>query len=151
MKTTFLNGKLDVEIYMEQVEGFGQKYQNHLVWKLKKSLYGLKQSRRAWYECMHIFFVNKCFTKSHRNHSLYILQTCDNIVIVIIYVDDLINMASNVEMIKKLKSRLEQEFEMSSLASCIFSSEYIWRKIGRPAPIPCINEIPSKPFWNKSA
>ena len=46
-KTAFLNGKLDVVIYMEQPEGFVQKDREHLVCKLEKLLYGLKQSKRA--------------------------------------------------------------------------------------------------------
>ena len=57
IKTTFLNGKLDDEIYTEQPEGFVQKGPKHYVYKLRKSLYGLKQSKRAWYDCIHIFFV----------------------------------------------------------------------------------------------
>jgi len=51
VKTAFLNGELDVVIYMEQPEGFVQKGREHLVCKLRKTLYGLKQSGRAWYEC----------------------------------------------------------------------------------------------------
>ena len=52
---------------------------------------------------------------SHADHSLYVLQTPDYIVIVIIYVDDLIILASNVDTINDLKSNLEREFEMSDL------------------------------------
>jgi hypothetical protein len=120
VKTAFLNGELDVVIYMEQPEGFVQKGREHLVCKLRKSLYGLKQSGRAWYECIHIFFVNKGFTRSHADHSLYVLQTCHYIVIVIIYVDDLIILASNVDVINELKASLESEFEMSDLGELHF-------------------------------
>ena len=49
VKTAFLNGELEEDIYMEQPEGFVEQGKEHLVCKLKSSLYGLKQSPRAWY------------------------------------------------------------------------------------------------------
>ena len=54
VKTAFLNGKLNMVMYMEQPEEFMQKGREHLICKLKKSLYGLKQSGWAWYECNHM-------------------------------------------------------------------------------------------------
>ena len=50
VKTTFLHGDLDEEIYMEQPEGFVQHQKGRLVCKLEKSLYGLKQSPKQWYK-----------------------------------------------------------------------------------------------------
>jgi len=49
MKSTFLNGALKEEVYMEQPEGFDLTEGKDLVCKLKKALYGLKQAPRAWY------------------------------------------------------------------------------------------------------
>ena len=60
-----------------------QKGLEHLICKLKKSLYELKQSSRTWYKHIHIFFVDKGFTGSHADHSLYVLQTCHYIVIIL--------------------------------------------------------------------
>ena len=68
VQLAFLNGKLDVEIYMEQPEGIMQKSRKHFICKLRKLVYKLKQSGRAWYECAHVFFVNKGFTRSHADH-----------------------------------------------------------------------------------
>ena len=50
VKTTFLHGNLEEEIYMKQLEGFIVKGKNKLICKLKKSFYGLKQSLRMWYQ-----------------------------------------------------------------------------------------------------
>ena len=83
--------------------------------KLKKSLYGLKQSPRAWYQRIDMFFTQEGFSRSQADHSLYVKQTGEYLLIVIIYVDDLIILASNVSILKWLKSKLEDEFEMSDL------------------------------------
>jgi len=118
VKTAFLNGELEEDIYMDQPQGVVQDGKEHLVCKLKKSLYGLKQSPRAWYQCIDMFFTHEDFFRSQADHSLYVKQTGEYLLIVIIYVDDLIILASNVSILKWLKSRLEDEFEMSDLGEC---------------------------------
>ena len=70
VKTAFLNGDLEEDTYMDQSQGF---VQGDMVCKLKKSLYGLKQSPRAWYECIHAFFVKEGLVRSHADHSLYVV------------------------------------------------------------------------------
>jgi hypothetical protein len=115
VKTAFLNGVLEVVIYMDQPEEFVQKGKEHLVCKLIKALYGLKQSPRAWYQRIDSFFINEGFCRSHADHSLYIKQTGDYILVTILYVDDLIILSSDVTKLKWLKSQLEKEFEMSDL------------------------------------
>jgi hypothetical protein len=115
VKTAFLNGELEEDIYMDQPQGFMQDGKEHLLCKLKKSLYGLKQSPRAWYQCIDMFFTHEDLFRSQADHSLYVKQTGEYLLIVIDYVDDLIILASNVSILKWLKSRLENEFEMSDL------------------------------------
>ena len=88
--------------------------------KLKKSLYGLKQSPRAWYQRIDMFFNKEGFSRSHADHSLYIKQCGEYLFVVIIYVDDLIIMASNCDVLKWLKTKLEGEFEMSDLGELHF-------------------------------
>ena len=65
VKTAFLNGDLDEDIYMVQPEGFVQQGKQNHVCKLKKSLYGLKQSPRAWYQKIHTFFYSKRVCTKH--------------------------------------------------------------------------------------
>ena len=105
---------------MEQMEGFEEIRREHLVCKLKKLLYGLKQSGREWYKCTNIFFVNKGFTRSHANHLLFVLQSCHYIVIVLKYIYDLIVLAINSNMINELKFSLKCKFEMSDLSKFHF-------------------------------
>ena len=64
VKTTFLHGDLDEDTYMEQPEGFVQGHNKILVFKLRKSLYGLRQSLRQWYKKFDSFMVSQNFIKS---------------------------------------------------------------------------------------
>jgi transposase InsO family protein len=120
VKTAFLNGELEEDIYMSQPQGFEEKGSEHLVCKLKKSLYGLKQSPRAWYQCIDSFFTKEGFTRSEADHSLYIKQTGEYLLIVLIYVDDLIILASLGNKLAWLKAKLNEEFEMSDLGELMY-------------------------------
>ncbi len=73
VKTTFLNGDLEEEIYMEQPQGFTQEGE-HLVCKLHKSLYGLKQSPRAWNKKLDVFLKSIKFVRSDADFSMYVVQ-----------------------------------------------------------------------------
>lgn len=120
VKTAFLNGELEEDVYMDQPPGFVQEGAAHLVCKLKKSLYGLKQSPRAWYEEFHAFFTREGFSRSAADHSLYIKQTMDYFMAVVIYVDDVILLVSGMAMMRKLKGSLEEEYDMSDLGELHF-------------------------------
>lgn len=112
----FLNGMLEVKIYMDQPEGLVQKGKDYHVCKLKKTLYRLKQSPRAWYHWINsFFFVKEGFCRSQTNHSLDIKETGKYLLVAILYVDDLIISVSNVTQLKWLKLELEKEFEMNNL------------------------------------
>jgi hypothetical protein len=89
VKTAFLNGDLEEEIYMEQPEGFTHEGE-HLVCKLHKSLYGLKQSPRAWNQKLDTFLKNIEFTRSDANFCVYVAQVADVKFFIVVYVDDLI-------------------------------------------------------------
>jgi len=103
---------------MDQPKGFAQERKEHLVWKLKKTLYGLKQSPRAYYQQTNLFVIKEAFSKSQANHSLYIKQTRKYLVMVIIYVNDLIIFANHMTKIKWFKSKLDKKLDMSDLGSC---------------------------------
>lgn len=74
IQTSFLNGALEVEIYMEQPNGFRGEGNEHLMCKFIKPLYGLKQLLRAWYHPIDSFFMNESFCMSKEDHPLYIKQ-----------------------------------------------------------------------------
>ena len=72
VKTTFLNGKIEEEVYIEQPEGFLTHGKKTHVCKLKKALYGLKQAPRVWYAGMDGFLHSLGFSKSTANSNLYL-------------------------------------------------------------------------------
>ena len=72
VKTAFLNGELDEEIYMDQPIGFMTKVQEHKVCKLKRSIYGLKQSSRQWYLRFHRVVLSNGFTMIKEDHCVYV-------------------------------------------------------------------------------
>jgi hypothetical protein len=71
VKTTFLHGDLEEEIYMKQPEGFAVKGKKELVCKPKKSLYGLKQSPRMWYQKFDTYILGLGFVRSKVDHYVY--------------------------------------------------------------------------------
>ena len=71
VKTAFLNGDLDEDIYMEQPEGFAIKEQEHLACKLKKSIYGLKQASRQWYIKFNNTITSFGFTENTVDQCIY--------------------------------------------------------------------------------
>jgi hypothetical protein len=87
VKTAFLNGDLEEEIYMEQLEGFTQEGE-HVVCKLHKSLYGLKQSPRAWNQKLDVFLKNIEFVKSDVDFSVYVAQVRNVKFFIVVYIDD---------------------------------------------------------------
>jgi hypothetical protein len=71
VKTGFLNGEIEEEVYIEHLEGFMIHNEKSHVCKLKKSMYGLKQAPRAWYEKMDGFLMSLGFSKSVVDPNLY--------------------------------------------------------------------------------
>ena len=114
VKTTFLNGVIEEEVYIEQPQGFEVEDRHTHVCKLKKALYGLKQAPRAWYERINSFLSSMGFTKSKVDPNLYLKVVEDEPVILLLYVDDLL-LTGNEKQIMERKKKLAEEFEMKDL------------------------------------
>jgi hypothetical protein len=89
VKTTFLNGVIEEEVYIEQPQGFEVEDRKTRVWILKKALYGSKQAPRAWYGRIDSFLTSLGFTKSKVDSNLYFKVMNGESVILLLYVDDL--------------------------------------------------------------
>ena len=89
VKSAFLNGILDEEVYIEQPKGFIDPDKRNMVCKLHKALYGLKRAPRALYERLHNYLIQIGFKRANDNSSLYIKEGLANkIVLAEIFVDD---------------------------------------------------------------
>ena len=104
VKTTFLNGVIEEEVYIEQPREFEVEDRRTHVCKLKKALYGLKQAPRAWYGRIYSFLTSLGFTKSKSDPNLYFKVMDDEPVILLLYVDYLF-LTGN----KKKNCRVQEE------------------------------------------
>jgi hypothetical protein len=120
VKTTFLHGDLEEEIYMKQPEGFVVKGNKELVCKLKKSLYGLKQSPRMWYQKFDTYILGLGFVRSRVDHYVYSKQVGNHFIYVVLYVDDMLLVGNNMDVIKEVKSQLSSKFDMKDLGVANF-------------------------------
>eukprot|EP00253_Pinus_taeda_P004664 PITA_04664 len=114
VKFSFLHGDLHEEIYMEQPIGFIQ-IDSSLVCQLKKSLYGLKKASRAWYAKMDSFLLETGFSRCRFDNNVYTKKVGKSLIILVLYVDDLILIGSDPNLINHVKSNLKKNFEMKDI------------------------------------
>jgi hypothetical protein len=115
VRTAFLNGDLEQDIYMKQPEGFVMPGQETLVCKLRKSLYGLKQASRAWYDKIHHALVDMGCKVLSADTCVYQLRKGDLLVLVALYVDDLLLLSNSLDGLSALKRDLCKRFSMTDL------------------------------------
>ena len=96
VKTIFLNDDFEEEICMDEPIGFSFKDKENLVSNLSKTIYGLKQSPRAWYKKIDKYFESICLKKSHADPNIYVLTNATLFLIIAFYVDFLIMVSDNL-------------------------------------------------------
>ena len=115
VKSAFLNGFLEEEVYIEQPTGYEVKGHENKVLKLNKALYGLKQAPRAWNTRIDKYFQENNFMKCPHEHALYTKMENGDILLVCLYVDDLIFTGTNPRMFEEFKKAMAREFEMTDM------------------------------------
>ena len=121
VKTAFLNGDLDEDIYMQQPDGHradGAKADH--VWKLNKSLYGLKQAGRAWNQKIHTALVELGFTSLHSDSCVYVKRDGSTVMYVLVYVDDLLLVTNDMAQLTATKTALSGRFDMKDMGEAHF-------------------------------
>ncbi|XP_059315208.1 retrovirus-related Pol polyprotein from transposon RE1 isoform X2 [Lycium ferocissimum] len=116
----FLNGDLVEEVYMQVPEGFARQEGNTKVCKLHKSLYGLKQAPRQWNLKLTESLVQMGFQQSHFDYSLFTRKSGSDIVIILVYVDDLLITGNNVKLLCSTRKDLQNRFKMKDLGEFKF-------------------------------
>ncbi|KAK6143484.1 hypothetical protein DH2020_023832 [Rehmannia glutinosa] len=124
VKTAFLHGDLEEQIFMKQPEGFEDKSKPNHVCLLKKSLYGLKQSPRQRNKKFDQCMLDLKFCRSKFDHCMYfkldVFEKGQDCLLVQIYVDDIIFGATNDSLCKKFSKLMQVEFEMSMMGELNF-------------------------------
>jgi hypothetical protein len=103
VKTTFLNGELDEEIYMDQPDGFVVKGEERKVCKLLKSLYGLKQAPKQWHEKFDMTLMSAGFTINEADRCVHYRHGGGESIILCLYVDDILIIETNIDAINEVK------------------------------------------------
>ena len=112
--TAFLHGDLEEEVYMKQPEGFVVQGQENLVCRLKRSIYGLKQSPRCWNQALDTQLKAMGFKQSTNDPCIYV-STADGLMILAVYVDDIVLAGKSQQMIGKVKAELGEHFRVKDL------------------------------------
>ena len=108
VKTAFLYGKLDKQIYMQQPKGYVVKGKVTYVCRLQKSIYGLKQTALQWNKQLHSSLFNMGFQCTSTDPGTYVKIIDQNIIILLIYVDDVLFIGSNKQLVLSYKKQFMQ-------------------------------------------
>ena len=115
VKTAFLNGKLEEEVYMEQPEGFVITGQENKVCKLVKSLYGLKQAPKQWHQRFDEVLLANGFKINESDKCVYCKFCNGKCVIICLYIDDMLIFGTDLEVVENTKKFLATQFAMKDM------------------------------------
>jgi hypothetical protein len=115
VKNAFLHGDLQEEIYMQIPPGFDTAQTEGKVLRLHRSLYGLKQSPRAWFDRFRRAILQLGYKQSNADHTMFYKRNVSRVSILIVYVDDIVITGDDDAGIRDLKLHLTREFEVKDL------------------------------------
>ncbi|KAM1515934.1 hypothetical protein ACFX10_014988 [Malus domestica] len=120
VKTAFLNGYLEEELYMAQPEGFVSKFEKTKVCKLLRSIYGLKQASRSWNIRFDTEIKSFGFTQNEDDNCVYQKVVGDAVVFLVLYVDDILLFENDTAVLSSVKVWLSKTFHMKDLGDASF-------------------------------
>ena len=120
VKSAFLNGVIQEEVYVRQPPGFESPKYPDRVYKLSKALYGLKQAPRAWYARLKTFLLEHGYVMGSVDKTLFTLNHGTDFLLVQIYVDDIIFGGSSHTLVSRFLEMMESEFQMSMMGELTF-------------------------------
>jgi hypothetical protein len=141
VKSAFLNGVLEEEVYVRKTPGFESEKYPHRVYKLRKTLYGLKQAPRAWYGGSRGFLFERGFEMGKVDKTLFLLRQGRHILIVQAYVDDIVFGGSSNSLVARFAEDMSRKFAMSMMVELQFflglqikqsKKEYLCIKLSTP-------------------
>jgi hypothetical protein len=120
VKSAFLNGVIQEEIYAGQSPGFESPKYPDRMYKLSKVLYGLKQASRAWYATLKTFLLEHNYVMGSVDKTLFTFNHGTDFLLVQIYVDDIVFGVSSHTLVSKFQKMMESEFQMSMMGELTF-------------------------------
>ncbi|GJW67844.1 putative ribonuclease H-like domain-containing protein [Tanacetum coccineum] len=120
VKSAFLYGKIEEEVYVCQPPGFEDPHFPDKVYKVEKALYGLHQAPRAWYETLSTYLLDNGFHKGQIDKMLFIKRHKDDILLVQVYVEDIIFGSTKKEMSTEFEKLMHDKFQMSYIGELSF-------------------------------
>ena len=120
VNTTFLNGNIKEEVYMKQLEGFSSSEGEHLVCKLNKSLYGLKQVSRQWYFKFHEVITSFNFEGNIMDQCIYQKVNGSKICFLMLYVDDILLATNDKSLLYEVKHFILKNFDMQDMGEASY-------------------------------
>ena len=115
VNNAFLNGTLSEDVFMNQPVGFEDRNHPDYVYKMNKSLYGLRQAPRAWFDRFKETLLNWGFKNSKVDSSLFYFRNASEIMLVLIYVSDIIIIGNISTRLKEFTRKLNQIFALKDL------------------------------------
>ena len=115
VKSAFLNGDLEEEVYVQQPPSFEDPHHPDFVYILFKDLYGLKQAPRAWYETLSQFLIENLFIRGNIDRTLFYKEHGNDIILVQLYVDDIIFGYTNEKLCQRFNKLMQSRYEMSMM------------------------------------
>ncbi|GJX13798.1 putative ribonuclease H-like domain-containing protein [Tanacetum coccineum] len=120
VKSAFLYGKIEEEVYVCQPPGFEDLDFPDRVYKVEKALYGLHQAPRAWYETLSTYLLDNEFQRGKIDKTLFIKRYKGDILLVQVYVDDIIFGLTKKELCNAFEKLMHEKFQMSSMGELTF-------------------------------
>ncbi|GKA60138.1 putative ribonuclease H-like domain-containing protein [Tanacetum coccineum] len=120
VKSAFLYGKIEEEVYICQPLGFEDLEFPDKIYKVEKALYGLHQAPKAWYETLSTYLLDNGFKRGHIDKTLFIKRVKGDILLVQVYVDDIIFGSTRTKMCTNFEKMMHKKFQMSSMGELTF-------------------------------
>ncbi|GJR67146.1 putative ribonuclease H-like domain-containing protein [Tanacetum coccineum] len=120
VKSAFIHGKIEEEVYVCQLPGFEDPDFPDIVYKVEKALYGLHQAPRAWYEILSTYLLDNGFQRGKIDKTLFIRRDKVYIMLVQVYVDDIIFGFTKKSLCTKFEKMMHKKFQMSSMGELTF-------------------------------
>jgi hypothetical protein len=120
VKTAFLNGNIEEELYMVQPDSFVDPMDANKVCKLQRSIYGLKQASRSWNLCFDEVIKGFGFVQNTEESCIYKKVSRSSVSFVVFYVDDILLIWNDVQMLNSLKEYLNNNFSMKDIGEAAY-------------------------------